>query len=548
VHEAPKFELTFRPAAGRGEKGNLIATLGDLSFTESLNIARSADRDRFVERLHKEWGDSRWTPTLLRSVREELSRLAQSHVERGDANDGEQQVAEPTPQQRLEQMPESVRAGARRMLEDPNMIEQITRDLDVIGIAGEKRLALTVYLVGVSRLLRKPLATIIQGPSSSGKSYVLSCVARCFPKEAIWNPSQISPKALFYIPRGFLKNRFVVCGERSRDQAPEAAEGTRALREMLSEGRLSKAYVEKGPAGQLETRLIEQEGPISFAETTTLSKVFDEDANRCLILTTDERGSQTRRILQKTALGASGAKNAFDEQAILDRHHAAQRMLEPHHVVVPYAERLESLIDAEQVEMRRAFVHLLSLIQACVLLHQRMRRVDGENRILANAGDYAVARELMLPALNRVVGQRLSEPARRYFEKLCVRYQPGTAFDTHQAADGQGVSERAVRGYLGELVAAGQCEQVERRRSQKPATWQISVDAKSADGPADALLPPLELVFPQVSFRRSDGPEVNAGQHVLSEGTQFSDGLPTDRRNLSEETAPSDRRPEPTTN
>jgi hypothetical protein len=38
---------------------------------------------------------------------------------------------------------------------------------------------------------------------------------------------------------------------------------------------------------QLVTRLIEQDGPIAYVESTTVARIDDEDANRCWLLASD---------------------------------------------------------------------------------------------------------------------------------------------------------------------------------------------------------------------------------------------------------------------
>ena len=69
------------------------------------------------------------------------------------------------------------------------------------------------------------------------------------------------------------------------------------LREMIESGRLSRGVpVREG--GRVVTRVIERDGPIAYSESTTAASVDEEDANRCLILTTDEGQGQTRRILR----------------------------------------------------------------------------------------------------------------------------------------------------------------------------------------------------------------------------------------------------------
>src|SRR5262245_62435477 len=137
----------------------------------------------------------------------------------------------------------------------------------------------------------------------------------------------MTPQALFHMPPGSLAHRFIVGGERSRVEDDERAEATRALREMLSAGKLTKLMPVKVEGGRIETAHIEQDGPIAYVESTTLAKVFDEDANRCLLLHTDERPEQTRRVVRRLADAYRGAGGAADPERVVLRHHALQRML-----------------------------------------------------------------------------------------------------------------------------------------------------------------------------------------------------------------------------
>src|SRR5262249_13041383 len=152
-----------------------------------------------------------------------------------------------------------------------------------------------------SRLLNRPLADIVQGPSTSGKSYLIEKTASLFPSEAVIYATQMTPQALFHMKPGTLCHKFVVAGERSRNQDDDKAEATRALREMISSGKLTKLMPVREGNNQIQTQSIEQDGPIAYVESTTLTNIFDEDANRCLLLNTDERSDQTRRIIEATA-------------------------------------------------------------------------------------------------------------------------------------------------------------------------------------------------------------------------------------------------------
>ncbi len=177
--------------------------------------------------------------------------------------------------------------------------------------AAENQGLRTIFLVGVSRILEKPLSARVHGPSTSGKSYIISMVADLFPPETILLATQMTSQALYHMPSGSLIHRVIVSGERSRVENDDSAEASRALREMISSGRLSKLMLVKF-GGQIVTKLIEQDGPIAFVESTTLAKVFNEDANRSLMLhtartTREPAGGIGTQLLQAWTPGAGVA-------------------------------------------------------------------------------------------------------------------------------------------------------------------------------------------------------------------------------------------------
>jgi len=140
------------------------------------------------------------------------------------------------------------------------------------------------------------------------------------------------------MPPDSLRHKFIVAGERSRKDDDAVAEATRTLREMISSGRLSKLMPVKVGI-ELQTVTIEQEGPIAYVESTTMSKVFGEDENRCISLFTDERNEQTRRVMERLARGYAGVGIDIDNNAnrVTTINHAVQRLLLRKEVLVPFA-------------------------------------------------------------------------------------------------------------------------------------------------------------------------------------------------------------------
>ena len=217
--------LTYQ-ANGKGTTATITAALGGAVLAcERLDLARGKHREAFTRRLCE--GRPGLDPAAIEA---ELLRLAAELAARHDQ-------PEPAPEAEVDHlaaMPEAIKRAAAALLESPKLLDTILSDFGALGIAGERELALCVYLCGTSRLLAKPLALIIQGPSSSGKSFVAETVARMFPPESTLRATAMTPSALFYLEPGSLRHVFVCAGEASRPAKTTTGPKHRALREMLS--------------------------------------------------------------------------------------------------------------------------------------------------------------------------------------------------------------------------------------------------------------------------------------------------------------------------
>ncbi len=474
---------------GRNGHATVTAKFGDdILALEKVDLTKSEDRLKFAKQVCRGRKGIRQKEIEFQLIKA-ADALANAGSDDGAVDDSQasEQAAD-----YLAKMPQQVRDEARAMLCDPQLFERIVVDVSALGVAGEDNLIGTLYLVGTSRQLERPLAMIVQGLTSSGKSYVIEQTARTFPPETVIHATRMTPQALFHMPAGSLRHKFIAAGERSRLENDDTAEATRALREMISAGKLSKLMPVK-ENGAIVTRLVDQEGPIAYTESTTLTKIFDEDANRCIIVTTDEREEQTRNIVSTLAQRYAGQTSGVDGDRIIQRHFALQRMLEKLQVVVPFAQRLGELFASDRVEARRAFPQLISMIQAAALLHQYQRRRDSDDRLIAQAEDYRIARELLAKPFTRMLGGGVSEPALRYLERLEGWF--GGPFSTTQAKARESACERAVRDWLNELHFAGAVELIEPGRGPIPSTWKLSgMTAEMLRGKRGPL-PTVEMVF-----------------------------------------------------
>lgn len=463
------FSVAAAPQNGKPQRLVLIERKDGTSWRDQFDTNSASSRRRFVNGAASKFGvnaaDLPWLDDAIVSAADQADVEADAAVKAAQSPTDAKELLEDTPAE--------IKAEASAMLESPALADEISQDIQSLGVVGERSLALTLYSLGVSRLLEKPLSAIILGSSSTGKSFVLECVTRLFPPETIVSATALTPQALFYLPAGFLVHRLVVVGERSRLVDDSAAEGTRALREMLSSGRLRKLLPVRID-GQWTTRLVEQEGPIAYVESTTLSssQIFDEDVNRSLLLSTDERRGQTEQII--AALGRAYAGEGREViEGIVAKHHAAQRMLRPVAVVIPFAADLAREFPFDRVEARRGFPHLMNAVQAVALLHQFQRDFDGRGRLIATEDDYRVARNLVSTPLARLLAGRLSDAALQFLERLRGWFHVDEVFSTRDAKQREASSKRSVQGWLADLCEFGTLELVESNRGNKPSLWRL---------------------------------------------------------------------------
>lgn len=468
------YTISWQPAATKSKIVVSVVRDGESIFVDELNIQIAKQREALGARLVELDCDAGL-------VESDLMRLAVEAIPKEKAA-----VASGKPDP-LAMMDQAVVDDAVEKLSNcDSLLELAYSDAQQIGVVGEERTILTLYLAGVSRLLAKPMSVIVQGSSSSGKSFSVEAVSELFPPEEKVVAQQMTPQSLFYLPPGSLRHKFVVCGERSRVEDDSTADATRALREMISAGVLRKLLPVKGADGRMTTERIESEGPIAFVESTTLGQIFDEDKNRCVTIHTDETESQTRRIL----FALAGRRSKQSAEAI-ERQYAIQRLLKSQPVFVPYATRLAAALPTEKVECRRAFGHLLTCISASALLYQRQRSMD-EGCIVANESDYATAYSLLSKPMTESIGKGVSDVASQYWLWLASHYGGGKPFCVQDLMNREDNPKAKDRSYsiVNELAAVN-CLMVVPMQGTKTRYFKLDRSPDDAGSP----LPDPQILF-----------------------------------------------------
>jgi len=433
-------------------------------------------------------------------IKNDLKRLLE-RVEAWERPEGAQADAVPVPSG-------EERDAAERFLANPSLCEEILADLQTLGVAGEHSNKLLCYLAAVSRKLDDPLSLLIQSRSAAGKSTLQNAVLTLVPDEDKVHYTRLTSQALFYQEETSLMHKVLAL-----EEAEGLGEAAYSLRALQSSKKITVATTIKDPAtGKLKTDSYSVRGPVAVLLTTTQAALDEETASRFLTLTIDESTAMTETILraQRQRDTLEGYLAELDKQAVIAKHHAAQRLLEPLVVINPYAEQLA--FPVHSLRARRDNKKYLMLIKAVAYLHQRQRPVLEATRgaqtfryIQVTHDDIQCANTLAAHVLGASLDE-LTAPARNLLKLLhpmvaqhCEQQRIAPAqyiFTRKDVREATGWSDWQVRTHMREL------EELEYVKARMGAWGKEYVYELSWDGREDArfgftLTDPATLVPPQ---------------------------------------------------
>ena len=316
------------------------------------------------------------------------------------------------------------RADAVVYLEDPNLIQNLIKDIRKIGIVGEDSNALALYLFSLTRKSEKPISAVVFGDSSAGKSYLVNRICDLIPKEDLLMLSSASERSFEHASEDTLKHKFIVVQE---IEGLEAVEPT--IRIMQSEGRLSRLVsVKNEVTDKYESIHKDVECPASIITTTTRDRVHPENSTRIFELYVNQTAEQTAQIheLQRQKVTLEWAAIEKEQALVKAAHANVQRLIRNLKAFIPFAKYIS--FPQESLRSRRDFERFLSLIQAIALFRQFQKDVKqtagGEEYIVADLEDYRVAFDLGMRLFAATLSP-ISERAKDVL-RVCLRIESET--------------------------------------------------------------------------------------------------------------------------
>jgi DNA-binding HxlR family transcriptional regulator len=360
----------------------------------------------------------------------------------------------------IKHLTEKEKEAAKENLSTENLLEQTTTDLQNTGIQGEEYNALILLLAMTSRKMRDPLSVICLARSGVGKSYLMEKVAECIPPEEAKEHTQFSGNSFYYFKREEIKGTVFLIEDLDGAQAVMFP-----IRELQTKKRISKTVTIKDKNGQMRTITLIVEGPVSVIGCTTKEKIYEDNANRAILIYLDGSKQQDERIMNYQKNLRANLINTYAEKLLQEKLQNMQRVLEPIKVVNPYAPIID--IPKEDFKPRRTLPLLLSFIEAITFYHQYQRKqqvekTTGELFIQVHPQDVENGFKLMKDVLFRKADE-LSGAAREFYQFVSDKQRKftdpklnnGKGFYARNVREETRIHPRTLNRYLNELSEYG---------------------------------------------------------------------------------------------
>jgi DNA primase catalytic core len=433
------------------------------SVRHSLDLYHSELLEKFITRA----GEQLETGTT--TIRHALARLTEL-VEQYRLGKIES-LKEQKPKAR--QLSEQRYKAAISYLKSPKLMQRTHTDIGKTGMIGEENNRLLMYLVFTSRLREQPLHIISLGASGTGKTYLQEKVSELIPEQDKLEITILSENAFYYFDRKELKNKLVLI-----EDMDGAENVLYPLRELQSKKKISKTIPIKDSKGNLKTITLHVEGPISLAGTTTREKLYEDNANRSLLIYLDGSPEHKEQIMEYQRRLSAGKVNSRQEEQLKEFFKDMQTVLKPIKIRNPYAQLLK--LPQYVFKPLRTNAHYLAVIETITFYHQWQRQIktcpdSGEKYIETTLEDIEWANRLLKEVL-LAKSDELSGECRSFFERLkgWVTAQNNPSFYASQVREAFRMNPSNLKYYLIQLSRYGLVKTLGGNRYKNGYEYEIT--------------------------------------------------------------------------
>jgi hypothetical protein len=323
---------------------------------------------------------------------------------------------------------------AMKLLASDDFLYRVTQIAKRLGVVGEERNVLTVFLACVARTLFPAPSVMIKGATSSGKSTVPAAVIQLFDPSLLLERSGLTKKALAYGSAELAGKILLMDEHRCGKDAQQL------LRLLQSEGRIVHEYTVSSGRHR-ETATAKRIGLPVVLTTTTELKVFADDETRYLSIWTDESPEQTLEIMRAKIR----PRPKMDEQR-LTVWRAATSLLtaRPGDFEQPPAwlDFVAAQVPRDDVRVRRDWSRFQIFCEAVALCSGR-RKKDVPLNITFE--DYCVAYKILNPVFAATLEGIPDKEIELVRTVAKLAEQPGRGVTVNEIADSLGSTYAPVR-------------------------------------------------------------------------------------------------------
>lgn len=432
------------------------------SIRHTLDLYHSDYLEKFINKASEQLETS--TSILKRAIAELTEQIEQYRLTKIES------MKEQKPQAR--QLTEERKNRAIRYLKAPNLLQRTNEDIGKTGVIGEEINRLLMYLVFTSRLREQPLHIVSLGASGTGKTYLQEKVSELIPEQDKLEITILSENAFYYFDRKELKHKLVLI-----EDMDGAQEVLYPLRELQTKRKISKTIPIKDSKGNLRTITLHVEGPICLAGTTTRERLYEDNANRSLLIYIDNSHDHKELIMEYQRKLSAGKIDSKTETILKEFFKDMQSVLRPVKVRNPYAELLK--LPEYVFKPLRTNTHYLAFIETITFYcqYQRTFKTDpatGEPYIETTLEDIEWANKLLKDVL-LAKSDELSGECRSFFERLKQWIKTGqrTSFFASQIREAFRMNPNNLKYYLIQLTRYGYIKPVGGDRYKRGFEYEV---------------------------------------------------------------------------
>jgi hypothetical protein len=348
------------------------------------------------------------------------------------------------------EMSEEEQQNAKKYLTNKNLITNLQKNLQHIGILGEDENALILFLAMASHKSENPFSVLCLAKSGIGKSYLLQKLSECMPKNCFSFHTQISENALYYFDSKQIDGKTLFI-----EDLEWTNQMLMPLATLQTQGKLIKTRATKNKEGMIHSTTFEVTAKLCLIACAYSEKNYEQLSLPFLCLHLNHSQAQDINIMEYQKKCRAGLINQTEIAATKRRLQCVIASLKNTAIINPFAPLINLPDDVPHP--RKTLLLLLNFIDTITFFRQYQRETTtdtatGEILIKTHPDDIGLAFALLKNSLFRRADE-LSTTARGFYnwlQKYLTEAQTTqfTALDVRKA---KRIHPRTLNRYLQEL-------------------------------------------------------------------------------------------------